>query len=82
MKRLETGHREILFLRNELHRSYDQIARELGINTGTVKSRIARARGKLREQMTAACPEFALETAPEWFEPMRSHRDVGSVRAA
>lgn len=73
MEQLETGHRQILVLRNQLHHSYDEIARELGINPGTVKSRIARARGKLRGLMAETCPEFANETtAREWFEPVRS----------
>lgn len=83
MQQLETGHREILTLRSQLHRSYDEIARELGINEGTVKSRIARARGKLRDLMTEACPEFATETvAREWFEPTRSHHNSGLLSAA
>ena len=82
MEQLETGHREILTLRNQLHRSYDEIARQLGINPGTVKSRIARARGKLRGLMAEACPEFATESsAREWLEPVRSRHDAGSLSA-
>lgn len=74
MGQLDAGHREILVLRNELHRTYEEIARSLGINEGTVKSRIARARGKLRDLMTEACPEYANErSASEWFEPARAH---------
>lgn len=74
MQQLDAGYREILILRNELHRTYEEIARALGINEGTVKSRIARARGKLRELMTEACPEYARTvTAPKWFEPTRTH---------
>lgn len=42
MRQLDASHREILVLRNELHRTYEEIARSLGINEGTVKSRIAR----------------------------------------
>jgi len=56
--------REILTLRNILHRSYDEIATALGINVGTVKSRIARARENLRAKLAEACPEFAPESAP------------------
>lgn len=73
MQQLDASQREILILRNQLHRSYDEIARSLGINEGTVKSRIARARGKLRERMTEACPEYASELkAGDWFEPTRA----------
>jgi RNA polymerase sigma-70 factor (ECF subfamily) len=65
--------REILTLRNLLHRSYHQIARALGTNEGTVKSRIARARGKLRELMARACPEFpAHAVLADWLEPIRA----------
>lgn len=83
MNQLETGHREILVLRNQLHHSYDEIARELGINEGTVKSRIARARGKLRDLMIEVCPEFSPETwEGDWFEPVRSSALVGARTAA
>jgi RNA polymerase sigma-70 factor (ECF subfamily) len=72
MKQLVPSQREILTLRNLLHRSYDEIASALGINLGTVKSRIARARGNLRELMAEACPEFTSEmTASDWFDPVR-----------
>ena len=72
MEKLEAGHREILTLRNVLHRSYDEIAVTLGINVGTVKSRIARARANLRTLLAATCPEFSPEAEPsDWFEPSR-----------
>ncbi len=72
MARLAAGPRGILVLRNNLHRSYGEIARELGINVGTVKSRIARAREMLRVLLTEACPEFGAESQPEeWFEANR-----------
>jgi RNA polymerase sigma-70 factor (ECF subfamily) len=78
MGKLDAGHREILTLRNLLHHSYEQIAHTLGTNDGTVKSRIARARGKLRELMVNACPEFpANALAADWFEPAG-----GTARAA
>lgn len=73
MEKLDAQHREILTLRNLLHRPYDEIAQTLGINVGTVKSRIARARENLRALLTEACPEFAPEAEPsEWFEPVRN----------
>ena len=72
MEKLDAPHREVLTLRNLQNLSYDEIAQQLGINAGTVKSRIARARERLRAQMTEACPEFGPETtAVEWFEPNR-----------
>lgn len=73
MEKLDSHHREILTLRNLQNRSYDEIAQQLGINPGTVKSRIARARERLRARLAEACPEFAPDASPsEWFEPARS----------
>jgi RNA polymerase sigma-70 factor (ECF subfamily) len=73
MDRLEPRHREILTLRNLLHRPYEEIAETLGINVGTVKSRIARARENLRALLAEMCPEFAPDAEPSsWFEPTRS----------
>lgn len=72
MEKLDARHREILTLRNLLNRSYDEIAQALGINVGTVKSRIARARGNLRVLLNEACPEFPPDSAPgDWFETAR-----------
>jgi len=72
MLQLGAGAREILTLRMELHRTYEEIACALGLNEGTVKSRMARARGQLRQLMTLACPEYAGEpNAHAWFEPGR-----------
>lgn len=51
MERLSRKHREVLTLRNIHNLSYEEIAEELKISVGTVKSRIARARERLREQM-------------------------------
>lgn len=72
MTRLGKPQREILTLRNALNRSYAEIGQELGINVGTVKSRIARARGNLRTLLAEACPEFGLDAQPiAWFDPVR-----------
>jgi RNA polymerase sigma-70 factor (ECF subfamily) len=72
MEKLDSRHREILTLRNVLNRSYEEIAATLGINVGTVKSRIARARENLRALLVEACPEFSPGAAPgEWFLPSR-----------
>jgi RNA polymerase sigma-70 factor, ECF subfamily len=51
MELLNTKHREVLVLRNIRNLSYDEIAAELEISIGTVKSRIARARESLREAL-------------------------------
>jgi len=73
MEKLEPRHREILTLRNVLNHSYEEIAQRLGLNVGTVKSRIARARQNLRAQLAAMCPEFAPDSDPRgWFESARA----------
>ncbi len=48
MEDLNEKHREVLVLRNVKNYSYEEIADQLGISVGTVKSRIARARESLR----------------------------------
>jgi RNA polymerase sigma-70 factor (ECF subfamily) len=58
MERLDRRHREILVMRNVLDLSYDEIARALNINVGTVKSRIARAREYLRSLLAELCPDL------------------------
>lgn len=68
MEKLEPHQREILLLRNILSRSYAEIAQSLGLNVGTVKSRIARARISLRDLLAKACPEFSRNAEPgEWL---------------
>lgn len=72
MARLENAQREILTLRNVANYSYEEIAKEIGINVGTVKSRIARARESLRILLAETCPEFAPGAGlNEWFLPSR-----------
>jgi len=49
IKELPDNHREILVMREVTGMSYEEISSSLGINAGTVKSRLARAREKLIE---------------------------------
>jgi RNA polymerase sigma-70 factor, ECF subfamily len=80
MAKLDSNQREILTLRNTLNHSYDEIAQSLGIQVGTVKSRIARARGNLRALLAEACPEFSPDAAPsEWFELARSESSPQTI---
>ena len=51
MTGLNDKHREVLILRNVKNYTYEEIARQMEISVGTVKSRIARARENLRELM-------------------------------
>jgi len=77
MDRLEPSHRRILAMRSVQDRSYEDIAAELGTNVGTVKSRIARARERLRQQLAHECPEFSRESDPAgWFEPARGEGEI------
>ncbi|MDI1319095.1 MAG: sigma-70 family RNA polymerase sigma factor [bacterium] len=73
MSRLGAPAREILLLRNSQNRSYAEIARETGINIGTVKSRVARARASLRVLLAETCPEFGQNARLlSWFDPVGS----------
>lgn len=82
MDQLQPGHREILTLRNVLNHSYDEIAETLGLEVGTVKSRIARARGCLRTLMAESCPEFKPEAGPaEWLDLTEEQMTPGASRA-
>jgi len=75
MADLEPSHREILTMRTSLHLSYDEIAVSMGINVGTVKSRISRARESLRTLLAQSAPEFALGDtkgdSEDYFLPAR-----------
>lgn len=69
MEELGPRQREILVLRNVLSRSYDEIARTLGLSVGTVKSRIGRARESLRALLAQAYPQLA--AGSDFFGPLR-----------
>ncbi|MEN9653377.1 MAG: polymerase sigma factor SigW, partial [Verrucomicrobiota bacterium] len=51
MEQLKPEHARILTMRNVRNMSYEEIAEDLGLSIGTVKSRINRAREALRELM-------------------------------
>jgi RNA polymerase sigma-70 factor (ECF subfamily) len=80
MRSLEPSYQKILTMRTVLDQSYEEIATALGINVGTVKSRIARARERLRARLAEECPEFARDSDPsEWFEPARGSGQVAAA---
>jgi RNA polymerase sigma-70 factor (ECF subfamily) len=51
LERLQEKHREVLMLRFLEEMSYEDIAQVVGVNLGTVKSRIHHAKRALREEM-------------------------------
>jgi RNA polymerase sigma-70 factor (ECF subfamily) len=78
MEKLGVRQREILRLRNGLDHSYGEIADALGISIGTVKSRIGRAREKLRGFIAEAYPNLPPGASPfDWFENIRASGRVG-----
>lgn len=82
MDRLDASHREILQMRTALNLSYEEIADRLGLNVGTVKSRIARARERLRELLRQLAPEFGRHaTAADFLEIDRPLTAPGFVLA-
>ncbi len=83
MEKLDPRHREILNMRNVLNLPYDDIARAVGINVGTVKSRIARARENLRKLLVVAAPEYSSNTEPgEFFETARTTYGCHTIACA
>jgi len=81
MEMLNDRQREILTLRNLLDHSYEEIGKSLGLSTGTVKSRIARARKNLRTHLVQVYGEFDSDPTSSfrWFEP---GRPSGRIRLA
>ncbi|HZP59826.1 MAG TPA: RNA polymerase sigma factor [Opitutaceae bacterium] len=73
MKKLSNDQREILILRNEFNQPYSDIAEKLGIDMGTVKSRIGRARKNLRQLLAESYAGAQSDSLPsyQWFESSR-----------
>jgi RNA polymerase sigma-70 factor (ECF subfamily) len=70
--RLDAPSRELLALRNVQNLSYLEISIRLELNIGTVKSRLARSRGRLRALLVASCPDLDGDAdLSSWFEPSR-----------
>jgi RNA polymerase sigma-70 factor (ECF subfamily) len=79
LARLDPAHRTILTQRFLKNLSYGEIGAALGIRAGTVKSRLARARQRLRKQIADVCPEM---TISEWIRPYREANSGTSIAAA
>ncbi len=71
LEQLDTPHRDILRMRYILHYSYEEIGASLQLNFGTVKSRMARARERLRKLLLNSAPELGRNaTMEDFFEPV------------
>lgn len=79
LQRLDPAHRTILNQRFLKNLSYGEIGASLGIRSGTVKSRLARARQRLRKQIAEVCPEITIK---EWISPYREGNSGSLVAAA
>lgn len=83
MEKLDARHREILTMRNILNLPYEEIARALRINVGTVKSRIARARENLRKLLAETAPEFGIDSdASDFFVSSRTAHGCHAIAYA
>lgn len=58
---LDESDRELLVLREFERYSYEELARHFEIELGTVKSRLNRARAKLREKLREQNPEYCVK---------------------
>jgi len=59
LAQLEPAQRDVLFLHVWADLSYDEVAWALGVPIGTVRSRLARARSRLRAQLEPTFPREA-----------------------
>ena len=65
LARLNESHRMILVLREMEDLSYEEVGEILNLSAGTVKSRLARARAALKQELEAML-EPAVRPAPVW----------------
>lgn len=73
--RLEPQTQRILHMRGTQHMLYEEIAARLNINVGTVKSRLARARQKVRVLLAEPPPPIP----PSWCRARRAPRQKRQV---
>ena len=71
LEQLNPDHREILVMRDVMGLTYGEIASSLELEEGTVKSRIARAREKLRQK---------LMEKGNFFAPQQSNKQKGGAK--
>jgi RNA polymerase sigma-70 factor (ECF subfamily) len=82
MVRLDSTSRELLALRNSQNLSYAEISVRLNLKIGTVKSRLARSRDRLRDLLVDACPDLGSDgKLSTWFEPVRPANGVAMACA-
>ena len=82
LDKLEDCHSEILKQRIFQNRSYGEIGLSLGLKPGTVKSRLARARNRLRHVLTEACPEFGENPeSSAWLVPYREKTGCAGLQS-
>jgi RNA polymerase sigma-70 factor (ECF subfamily) len=62
MDRLSDVHREIVVMVEVLGLSYDEVARDMDIPVGTVRSRLSRARKQLQDSLWHNAREIGIST--------------------
>ncbi|MEU6230360.1 RNA polymerase sigma factor [Streptomyces sp. NPDC047042] len=65
LARLPARHRDVLLLVAWADLGYEEVARALGVPVGTVRSRLHRARGKVREALGGSDPSALREESEE-----------------
>jgi RNA polymerase sigma-70 factor (ECF subfamily) len=81
LREVPESFRTVVILREIEGMAYDEIAEILGINMGTVKSRLMRGRAALRTSLGARLPEFA-RTTPKKSPQSATHGMVGTSKEA
>jgi RNA polymerase sigma-70 factor (ECF subfamily) len=81
LSKLSQPQREIFEMHYRSHLSYDQIALALRVRSGTVKSRIARARKHRRLLLSEAYDQAPTTSAMTWFEPIRRGGELSALSA-